>query len=247
MRGTAGTKLFTMKKLSTLLLLAVCSIAIFSCNKKNKAQTQPYAINGVDDIQVRQGEDDSWNLEVRSIGPVYETVTLDISGMPLGVTATMSTKEAIPTFFSTVVFTNTNALPGSYPCVLTASSPEAGKSTYNFMLKISAPIICGLLQSYTGTSNCDPADTFLTNITAIAPPIEDSINTVQINNFGNEGLNVNANIDCSTSTITIPSQTFGNIEISGTGTFTGVPVITINYTIVISGTPSNCVLVMQPQ
>jgi hypothetical protein len=235
-----------MKKLSTLLLFALSTIVIFSCNKKDKAQTQPYAVNGVDDISVRQGEDDSWNLEVRSIGPVYETVTLAVTGLPNGLTATMSQVSGMPTFFSTVVFTNNNALPGSYPCVLTASSPEAGKSTYNFLVKISAPQVCGLLQSYNGTSDCD-LNQFISNIIATAPPIEDSINTVQINNFGNEGLNLFANIDCSNNTITIPSQTFGNIVIDGTGSFTGNNTITINYNMTVSGSPSTCVLTMTPR
>lgn len=234
-----------MKKLATLLLLAVTAVT-FSCNKKEKAQTQPYAVKGVDDIQVRQGEDDSWNLEVRSIGPVYETVTLDITGLPIGVTTDFDNKTGIPTFFSRVIFSNNNALPGSYPCILTASSPEAGKSTYNFMLRIDAPIICGLLQSYNATSDCDTND-FISQIIANDPPIEDSINVVTINNLGNEGLNVEANIDCSTSSIVIPTQTFNNVSISGSGTFTGGAVITIAYTIVISGTPTPCVVVMTPQ
>lgn len=232
-----------MKKLSTLLLLTVSTLVFFSCNEKDKLQTQPYAVHGVDDIYVRQGEPDSWNLEVRSTGPVYETVTLAIAGLPQGLTATMSVPEGKPTFNSTVVFTNNSALPGSYPCVLTASSPEAGKSTYNFTVKISAPVVCGLLNNFTGTTTCDTTQ-FLSNIIAVVPPIEDSINTVEINNFANHGLTVEANIDCSNSTIVIPSQTFGNVSVVGTGSFTGGSQITINYTITISGSPTDCILTM---
>lgn len=236
-----------MRKLTTLLL-AACALLTYSCNKPgNKAQTQPYAINGVDDIQIKQGEDDSWNLEVRSIGPVYETVTLSITGLPQGVTATMTQSSGQPTFFSTVVFKNTNALPGSYPCVLTASSPEAGASTYNFMLKISNPILCGLIRNYTGYTSCDTTK-FLSNIIATAPPIEDSINIVQINNFANHGLNVKANIDCATSTVDIPLQWFNSntVSVVGSGTFTGGASMSVNYTITVNGSPTSCTLYLQP-
>lgn len=236
-----------MRKISTLLFFSACAF-LFACNKpNNKAQTQPYAIAGVDDIQLMQGEPDSWSLEIRSIGPVYETVTLSITGLPQGVTATMTKSEGQPTFFSTVVFNNTNALPGSYPCVLTASSPEAGASTYNFMVKISNPIICGLIQNFNGYTSCDTTP-FLSNIVTLSPPIEDSINTVQINNFANNGIDVAADIDCSNSTISIPMQWFnGNtVSVIGSGSFTGGSNITINYTITVNGSPTNCTLYLQP-
>ncbi len=248
MRGHAVTKLLTMKKLSTLLLFAA-SVFVYSCEKPAKTQTQPYAIQGVDDIYVEQGEDDSWNLQVRAIGPVYENVTLSIAGLPNGLTATMTASEGVPTFFSTVVFTNVSALPGSYPCVLTASSPEAGKSTYNFIVKISSPIICGLITNYNSTSACDSP--YITNISAVGAPIEDSINTVEIHNLSNSGFVVDANVDCSTNVISIPSQSFtfnGDfVQVVGSGTFVGNGTITLNYTITINGTPEACTVTMIPQ
>lgn len=238
-----------MKKLSTLLLFAA-SVFVYSCEKPAKTQTQPYAIQGVDDIYVEQGEDDSWNLQVRAIGPVYENVTLSISGLPNGLTATMSATEGMPTFFSTVVFTNVSALPGSYPCVLTASSPEAGKSTYNFIVKISSPIVCGLIRSYNSTSVCDSP--YITQITPVGAPIEDSLNTVKIQNLSNSGFVVDAIVDCSANTVDIPSQSFtfnGDfVQVGGNGTFVGNGTLTLNYTIVVNGTPEpTCTVTMVPQ
>lgn len=225
-----------MKKLSTLLLFAVTVFA-FSCNKGNSPQTQPYAIDGVDDINVRQGEDDSWDLTIRALGPIHETVTLSVSGLPQGMNYTMNHPDGMPTFNSTIVFRNISALPGAYPCVLTASSAEAGKSTYNFTLKIAAPYVCGLLRSFDATSTCD-AD-YILSISALNPPIEDSINTVKIFNISNSGATFEADVDCSNNTVTIPLQTVsvgGNfIQIQGGGEFDGNDVMTLNYTLVING------------
>jgi hypothetical protein len=240
-----------MRKLSTLFLFAVSVMVLFSCNKKEQTQTQPYAINGVDDIYVTQGEDDSWNLEVRSIGPLYDTVELSIGGLPQGLTASFSQTKGIPTYFSTVIFSNVNALPGSYPCVLTASSAQAGKSTYKFMIKISAPIICGLVGDFSSVSCA--GDTFTSKIQTIAPPIEDSVNTVHINNLGNIGLDsIRADIDCDLGTITIPAQTFtenGNtVQISGNGSFNNNSIITITYNMVLNGGPQPvCTVTMTPK
>jgi hypothetical protein len=238
-----------MKKLSTLLLFAVSVFAI-SCNKGNDPQTQPYAVDNVDDINVRQGEDDSWDLTVRALGPVYETVSLSISGLPQGLTATMSAKEGKPTFNSTVVFTNVSALPGSYPCVLTASSPEAGKSTYEFTVKISAPIVCGLIRDFDASSTCDPD--YILEISTLNPPIEDSINTVQIFNISNSGATFQAQVNCSNNTISIPTQAVtvgGNTyQITGSGTFNGNDVITMNYTLSINGIPQpTCTTTFTPR
>jgi hypothetical protein len=237
-----------MKKLSTLLLFAV-SVLAFSCNKGNETQTQPYAIDGVDDIYVRQGEADSWNLAIRSIGPVYEDVTLSITGLPQGLTATMSNSHGQPTFYSTVVFNNMSALPGSYPCVLTASSAEAGKSTYDFTIKIDAPIVCGLIQDFDATSACDSP--YILNITTVNPPIEDSINTVNIFNISNSGATFQAQVDCSNNTISVPAQsgTFNGdfISITGSGTFDGNNVITLVYTITINGNPTSCTATFSPR
>lgn len=237
-----------MKKLSTLLLLAISVFAI-SCNKGNDPQTQPYAVDNVDDINVMQGEDDSWDLTVRALGPVYETVSLSISGLPQGMTATMSAKEGMPTFNSTVVFSNTSALPGSYPCVLTASSPEAGKSTYEFTVKIAAPIVCGLIQDFNATSVCDAP--YILDISALNPPIEDSINTVEIFNISNSGATFQAQVNCSNNTISIPAQSLtlnGDfIQLSGTGTFNGSSVITLQYLLTINGVPESCTATFTPR
>ncbi len=237
-----------MKKLSTLLLFAVTVFA-FSCNKGNTPQTQPYAIDGVDDINVRQGEDDSWDLTIRALGPIHETVTLSVSGLPQGMTYTMNNPDGMPTFNSTVIFRNISALPGAYPCVLTASSPEAGKSTSEFTVKIAAPYVCGLLRNFDATSSCD--SNYILNISALNPPIEDSINTVKIFNISNSGATFTATVDCSNNTITILAQSVilnGDlIQVVGSGQFSGSDVITLNYTLTINGIPETCTATFTPR
>ena len=247
-----------MKKLSILLLSGCLCIGVYSCKKTDNnentgssvnANTTTYTVNGVDDINIFQGQNDHWNLAILNRGRIYETINLAIEGLPQGTTATFSTASGIPTFTSTVTFATTNTLPGVYPCKLLTTGIETKQNIYNFNLKVTKAPICGLLQTFEGTSDCDPA--FISVITSTAPPIEDSINVVEIANFGGNSFPVFAHVDCSTSSIEIQSQTFtynsGTITISGSGTFTSGSVITINYNITVNGIPESCTFTMAPQ
>jgi hypothetical protein len=204
-------------------------------------------VNGVDDINIFQGENDHWDLAIINRGRIYETINLAIEGLPQGTTATFSNPSGVPTFYSTVTFATSNTLPGVYPCKLLTTGMETKQNIYNFNLKVTRAPICGLLQTFEGTSNCDSP--FISAITSIAPPIEDSINVVHISNFAGNSFTVIANVDCSTSSIVIPNQTFssGSITVSGTGTFSSTNVISITYNITVAGVPSTCTATMVPQ
>lgn len=245
-----------MKKLSILLLSGCLCTGVYSCKKTDNnentgssvnANTTTYTVNGVDDINIFQGQNDHWNLAILNRGRIYETINLAIEGLPQGTTATFSSPSGIPTFTSTVTFATTNTLPGVYPCKLLTTGTETKQNIYNFNLKVTKAPICGLIQTFEGTSNCD--NPFISSITAIAPPIEDSINVVKIGNFGGNSFTVDANVDCSTSSIVIPTQILsgGTITVSGSGTFTSGSVITINYNITVNGIPETCTFTMVPQ
>jgi hypothetical protein len=225
------------------LLFTLVSFTFASCVKRQNNKPTTYVVNGVHDVTLMDNTQ-SLDLQFLYMGPIQENVTLDVSGLPQGVTKTISVVQGVPTFNTMVSFSDMSAIPGTYPVQLVCDGTETGEKTYDFNVKVKNQPVCGLLTSYNGTSNCGIAN-FTNDITAVTTVEDANINDIRFSNFGGNGFSANGVANCSDMTIIIPYQSInGNTSISGQGTFTSTGTVTIYYTIIVGGVSTNCSFTM---
>ncbi len=224
------------------LLFTLLMIGLASCKPKQNNKPTTYAVSNVHDIELTQGEEYSYELFLSYLGPVQENVTLDISGLPEGITVDFSKTGGVPSFGSVVTLRNNSAEPGVYPCELHTTGTQTGEKTYEFTITVKAEPLCGTLGTYAYTMVCDTTGAGATSevITAAQTPVENAVNPVRFENFGRRGWVVIAKINCSNNTIEIPLQSVGGgLEISGQGTFSSTG-MNVNYTIYSAGPAQVC-------
>jgi hypothetical protein len=227
------------------LLFTLFCIGLASCkpNRNNKPTT--YSVNNVHDIELSQGEEYAFELFLNYLGPVQENVTLDIEGLPEGISADFSKTGGIPSFTTEVTLRNNSADPGVYNVQLITTGSQTGEKAYDFTITVETDPLCGVLGTYTYTAICDPLDSTIVVstsevVTSATVPVQDAVNPVRFENFGRRGWVVTANINCATGKVEIPLQSVGGgMEVSGTGTFTASG-MQVSYTIYSSASPVNC-------
>ncbi len=215
-----------------LFIVLLTTSGLFLSCSKSKSDGFSYTVNGVQDFTM--GHDSTIYVPLSMIltSGAQEAVTLTLSGLPTGVTATPSTLTGIPSFTGTFKLDAAAAPQGSYPITITASSASTGSKTYNFNLNLTIPSDCGayIAGAYTATSS-QHTGTYATTIT------RSGTNSIVITNFN--GLNTTstttATVSCNTNTLTIPIQYYASIGIYGDGTFTKNGVA-LNYYIIYSPT-----------
>jgi hypothetical protein len=224
-----------MKKIFTLLLLAIGSLSINSCTKSGDGSAKTYTVNGLTDIILSQGETFSMTLNIASVGNLQEQVSLDVDGLPDGVVVSFTSKSGTPSFSSRVTFTNTSAVMGTYSGRLIVTGTASGRKYYDFTIEITDEDACGVAGTYTYTQTC--------NMTPGTEVIDanSANNEVRFSNFGGHGWVARGNVNCANRTIEFPLQSVGNgFSIGGTGNFSTTGTITVSYTIYSTGGNSNC-------
>jgi|GEM_PF-2003287 len=119
----------------TLYILALSVLTVFSCKKEPELRL--FELNNVHDIAIISGQKDSLNLEAKKLDGNKIEVSLSVSGLPQGVTASFSTTADTPSFHTTLhLEVYILAPPGDYPITIKAES-EAATRTYDLILRIS--------------------------------------------------------------------------------------------------------------
>lgn len=214
-----------MKKITTLFALVF--IALCSCKKADSGgvgnDSYNYIINGVADITIPANSTSNLNLEVKYSSGTQETVNLSVTGLPTGVTATITPASGIPTYTSVITFAVPSGVAaGTYPIKINGTSKSGIVKEYACNLKVTAVADCAgyLAGTFTGDQQCSSSgSTYSYKITK-----DTGINRVLIANTNGFISSMYAIVDCSNNTLTIPSQTihYAGIDhtISGSGTFT---------------------------
>lgn len=215
-----------MRKLFTLLALCTLSAGIYSCSKPGNSNGTTYTVSGITAISLAQGESDALNLNIQTVGSYQEQVSLDVDGLPDGVSVSFAPKSGTPSFNTVVTFTNTSAEIGTYNCRLIVRGTGSKVRYYDFVLTITNLPTCGIPGTYNYTQTCNGnsgVDT-LTSFTGS--------NNVRFRNFGAHGWVVMASASCANGTIEVPLQSVGgNVSVGGNGYFNQDGTITVNYTI----------------
>lgn len=215
-----------MRKLFTILLLSTFALGFHSCTKPANNNVTTYTISGVSDVTLAQGESDVVALSIQNTGTVQEQVSLDVDGLPSGVSVNFSPKSGTPSFNTKVTFSNTSAVVGSYNCRIVLRGTGSKVRYYDFTLTITNMPTCDIpgTYSYIQTCNMSGGNDTLTSFTGS--------NSIRFRNFGAHGWVVTANASCGNGTIEVPLQSVGNnVSVGGNGYFNQDGTITVNYTI----------------
>lgn len=214
-----------MKKIVTLILLALISLGVYSCSKDSSTPVT-YTVSGLTSVRVAAGESDLLALTISNTSTYQEQVSLDVEGVPSGVSVSFSNKSGTPPFTTNITFTNTSAAVGTYNCKLVVNGSKTGKRFYEFTLVVASTAACNLPGPYVYTQTCNSGagtedlEAFSTN------------GSVRFTNFGAHGWSVFAYVNCGAGVLEVPLQPVGNAtQVSGTGTFNADGTIHINYTV----------------
>ncbi len=215
------------------VLLLTSSGLILSCSKSTKPDGFSYTLSGVQDFTMGHDSTIYVPLSMVLTSGTKEPVTLTLSGLPTGVTATPTTLTGTPSFNGTFRLDAISAPQGSYPITLTAASASTGTKSYNFNLNLTTPSDCGayIAGAYTGTSS-QYTGNYIATITRM------DTNTIMINKFNGSSTveNIFAAVHCNSDIITMPVQYIGAFYfVFGNGTFTKNSV-SLNYFIINSTT-----------
>jgi hypothetical protein len=164
-------------------------------------------------------------------GSATDSVTLQVVGLPAGLTVTPQKATGLPTYYYKYVYTANKLAVGTYPISIVASAPHTQNKTYNINLVALPPNASTLFSGNLSGSNACTSRSY--TYTSTGTP-GDTVNAVVINNLGGYGLNTNTVVKLNTKTdsLSIAQQVIGNgVSLSGYGTFT-LSAMTIYYTAV---------------
>jgi len=198
--------------------------------------TFDYTINGVNNVNVQQGNSGNLSLVVKKLSGTAETVNLSVSGLPTGATASFSSASGTPDFNSTLTINTTNSLAaGTYPITLKGQSATTGAKTFTFNLVVTGTTGGDCAQDAAGNYTSQDSCTGSAGAPVVTKTGTNQIKIASLAGYLTYTIDVNATINCNNHTVTIPSQAITAIPIpgamiSGTGTFTN-NTMTIHYTI----------------
>jgi hypothetical protein len=213
-----------MKKIALSLL--TLSVVFISCSKHvyvpvsysveddyGKAPSQFYIPSN--------GPSQDIDLTVKFLtGSATDSVTLQVEGLPAGITVSPQKSTGLPTYYYKYVYTTSNVAPGNYPVNIVASAPHTQDQVFNVNLVVIPPNVASLFSGNLSGSNACNTRSYTYTATG---SLGDTVNTLVINNLGGYGLGTytTAKMNSFHDSLTIPQQLIGNgVTISGYGTFT---------------------------
>ncbi|MBA3827929.1 MAG: hypothetical protein H0X33_03245 [Taibaiella sp.] len=220
-----------MKK--ALLFASLFFIALSSCTKDSNESNAPttYRVDNITNLVIgyKPTSTTSLNLNVAYVGPIQETVTISLSGLPTGIRLdSNSITTGIPTFTSQLFLVNDsfNTTPGNYKITLNCTGSQTGIKSYTFMLKVLAappipPCVSTVIGAWTNAVNC-AGSPFADNIIVDPSGVP---NRIVFRNFDGTGNSVYADLDCTNSIMTIPAQTVGGHAYNGGGNFSATTIV----------------------
>jgi len=227
-------KINCMKRI-VVFLLASCAI-ISSCTKNVKVPLNYSVENEKDttpqDVYITSTGKAYVDLTVKFLGgSSTDSVTLEVMGVPTGITVSPAKSTGIPTYYYKYIYTANNMPVGKYPISIVSTAPGTQPKTYNYNL-IVMPTDCAALftGSLSGSSNCSVRAYTYTATGASAG----TVNDLSINNLGGYGVTTNTNVimNSEVDSLSIPLQNVGNgVTIKRYGTFTA-STMTIYYSAV---------------
>jgi hypothetical protein len=224
-----------MKKFHFLILLA--AVSLFGCRSRYSNNVVSYKIAGLNNVSIQPGQSGELTLDITKITAIAsaENLTLSLSGLPDGVTASINPRTGTPPFTASIVLTDINAAGGTYQVNLIVHSSMSGDNSYPFVLTVSsAPVTnCDVTGYYPHSTAACTANGSYDYVETVSG---DSLaaNKIFFDNFASTGYRVYGFVNCANGTIDIPQQSLPNfLSVWGTGSFTGndsTRAIAVSYT-----------------
>lgn len=132
-------------KLRYLLPILALALSLVACKKEeapvdpNAGSTARFTVTGVRDIDLSSSSTGSLNMSLQvttNAGAIADTVTLQVHGLPQGVTATVTPITGKTNFSSRITFTNNNNGPGGNFNVNVVAYGKSGTLTYPMVLTV---------------------------------------------------------------------------------------------------------------
>lgn len=132
-------------KLRYLLPLLALALSILACKKEktpddpNAGSTARFKVTGVKDIDLSGSSSGSLNMSLQittNAGALPDTVTLQVQGLPQGITTTLLPGTGKTNFASRITFTNNYNGPGGNFNVNVVAYGKSGTLTYPMVLSV---------------------------------------------------------------------------------------------------------------
>lgn len=222
----------------------------------NPEQTDSsYIVSGLTDINIGLYRDSAiLIIGVQHVTGQQQKVSFSVSGMPDGITATLTPESGIPPFTTTIRFQSSYAKAGTYPIKIKGMSASGKENSYGIDMKVTGtPIPCGAIvrmSTYNMQTTLPGSNTIISNKAFFAGDEKlqylylESISGQPVLTFdymGNAQNEIGFTADCDAGTITIPSKAITvsssmglrTYVVSGSGTIDfNNKKLTINYTVI---------------
>lgn len=208
----------------TTLLIAILAIVFSGCTKRyydsNNPYTPPYHIDGINDLTLMKSSfpaQTAMFLNVSYMNSRQERLTLSFENVPQGLHYEISNPTGYPSFSSQVIFTDSNTAIGTYTVKLVAKGDSSGRNVYPFTITVLPVPDCTAdwTGNFLSTNGCISGGSFTESVTASSA----ISNRIFVNNFENSGQTLFVDLDCSSQSLSIPTQTIGGFSITGNGEF----------------------------
>ena len=221
-----------MKK--TIALLSLLILAMLGCKKDSKTDNaMQYSINGISDVTFKSAKQ-SIAISITHVSGPQEAVNLSVTGMPTGMSYTLSTTSGTPSFSTIFEISRTsNVTKGIYPIKFTSTTAAGVAKSVDFKLIVESSCPEALEGKYDDMS--DPSIPYEYTVSTKS----DNPNRLYFYQKGFSTPDYYGDIDCGTGIITVPNQPYFELtaqNVSGTGTFSFSPKsITLNLTVTFGG------------
>ncbi len=201
----------------------------------NPEQTDSsYIVSGLTDINIGLYRDSAiLIIGVQHVSGQQQKVSFSVSGMPDGITATLTPESGIPPFTTTIRFQSSYAKAGTYPIKFKGMSESGKENSYTIDMKVSGTAIpCATIISQNtfnlrttlpGSTAIISDRAFFYGDTRLQYMYLETLNGQPVLSFdymGNAQNEIEFTADCDAGTITIPSKSIKVSSSMGLRTYT---------------------------
>ncbi len=221
------------------LLIPLFAMASLSC-RKTEPDLEPYyeptygnlkyLIQGVKDVSIERIGEAKVNIYINRQEGKIENVMLTAINLPQGLSVTFTPNISLPSFNTTMTVKSTRVKEGVYDIIVRGSSPTSGFTDVKMKVTILpyANAADGLVGLFIEQGVCSQGGNIGDTVDIVKDEV--SANKIRIKGFwsGVWTNAVDAFMNTTNKTLTIPAQTINGVTINGTGTYDD-DIVNINY------------------
>ena len=232
-------------------LLVLLVMAFAACKKDKPVQTThlDYRVTGLPDtVTLEQTDTMDINYVVEYLSGEKEQVTLQIKGLPGGMTAGFGVSVGLPTFESQLRLVNLGTPTGYYGLSIISEDTRNSRTKTIVVRVVPNPVnpAASLVGQYTESGPCLISGTLNNTVTVTEVlPLFNKLRIIRLWN-DNPSTVLFADINPDSQTIQLPPQSVNSASYSGSGTYTGTQIL-LNYKVDYGLGMDSCSVVLDKQ